>query len=244
MGQIRVGNEILDKIYIANASDVGGSNADPRGFSYTLAPSTSFRSKRIATSTAGIFGNVGDVNVAPNKTMGAKGDIITKLRAEVKTVTNGAKAAIWVTQLSDPIFAMNQGVNVGPAVTTANNTLTLTSNAILPAAANTLADRFVAYLHKPDASPIAYWCLNRIVSHAAISTTTITLTVEDPVEVGSIITEWWIHGERARRLMEPNRAPRDQVYVEDVNLEAETGGFKLWHGSAFASLELTGVFTG
>lgn len=226
--------------YLPGSGATSNASIDARGFAYTLAPNTAFRSKRAPTITPGVFSNVGQLNVAPNGTMGAKGDIITRLRATVKTVGNGAKAAIWLTQLGDSTYATG---TAGAAVS-AGTSLTLTAGAIFPADANALVDRLVTFKYLPNNSPVAHWGMATIASHVAITTTSIALTVNETLEAGGVITEWIIHGTRARQLMEPTRTPRDEPYLVDLNIEAETGGFQLWHGTAFSDLELTGLFTG
>lgn len=165
-----------------------GVPTDERGF--VLAPRTSFRAKRGTTATNGVYSNVGKLNVAPNGTVGKRGDRITKLRAEVKAVSNGAKAAIYLTQLSDSIHGMNLGVSVGSAVQ-AGTSLTLNTNgtSIANAPANYLDGRLVTFLYQPANSPVPHWGMTRIVSHAAITTNSFTLTVEDTLEEGGVITE-------------------------------------------------------
>lgn len=211
---------------------------DERGFGKTIeAAGTAVAVKRLSTATAGVFANNGNFNLAPNGTVGSAGDYLRSIQVEVKAMATGGKAGIFVSELSDEIFA--QGTT-GSAIT-ATAAQTLTAGAALTAAANTLADRVVSFYYTPTGGT-AQWYTTRIVSHAAISTTAIALTLEDTPEAGSVPSSWIIHGPRARRWMEPGRA--EGVYTIDCRREAITGGFVAWVGNGIVVGDFYGVFSG
>lgn len=211
---------------------------DKRGFGKTIEAATGMASvKRIASATAGVFLNNGNVNLAPNGTVGGIGDYIRSVVVEVKTMAAGGKAGIFLTQTNDAIFA--QGTT-GSAIT--NTTAqTFTSGPTLTATANQLADRVISFEYVPTGGA-KQWFTTRIVSHAAISTTSVALVLEDTPEAGAAPTNWIIHGPQARRIMEPGRA--EGIHTVDLRRASVTGGYVAWVGNGIVSADFFGVFSG
>lgn len=214
---------------------------DPRGFGAMIEAATApFQVKRIPGTAAGTFLNNGDVNLAPLGTVGSAGDYLRSIDVEVKTMAAGGKAAIFVWELSDEVFAQNTGASVGSAITNTTSQ-TFTHGANLSAAANALADRVILYEYVPTGGQ-KQWAASRIVSHGAISTTAVSLVLEDTPEAGAAPTKWIILGPRARRYMEPGRA--EGRHIIDVRRTALTGGFVVFVGNGIVSADFYGVFSG
>jgi hypothetical protein len=222
------------------------ASEDSRGFGKTVsAGSTRVIVKRTPTTTAGTFLNTGNVNLSPNGTVGSAGDYLRNIKAEVKAATNAGKAGIFVTQLSDAVFASG---TTGSAI--ANSTSqTFTIPATAAVAANALADRVITFEYVPAvpaANAAKMWFTTRIVSHAAIAASgtpsSITLVLEDTPDAGAAPTSWTIHGPKAYRALAPDSAAGN--YNIPCEFEAEAGGFVAWVGSGVVSAEFFGVFSG
>jgi hypothetical protein len=214
---------------------------DPRGVNRTINGGTQhFAIKRIATTTAGTFLGNGNVNVAPNGTVGQQGDYIENVVVEVKAMASGGKAGVFLTQLSDPVFA--QGLTGSAITNTTSQTFTAGSNLTLTA--NQLADRVISFQYTPTGlSPM--WFTTRIVSHAAVAASaTLPFTLEDTPDAGSAPTSWIIHGVLARRLLDPAAPATSVPYNITCRYEAETGGFVAWIGNGVVNADIYGVLAG
>lgn len=210
-----------------------GEDAKLSAFANIEAANNPVQVKRIPTATAGTFANNGNVNLSVSGAAGGAGDYLRSAEVEVKA---GGRSSIFITQNNDAIF----GSGVAGSAVAAGTAVTLTSGPVLAATANQLADRAVSIFYAPTGES-AQWFTSRIVSHAAISTTSIALVLEDALPAGAAPTAWTIHGPQARRLMEANRA--EGKYQLDIKRKSATGGFVAWVGSGIISADFYGIFT-
>lgn len=246
MAQQRVSGANYDVMMIADPTGAvtypGASVADDaRGFSRQIPAGTQkVDISRLPTITAGQFLNNGNVNITNNGTVGTRGDYLDNIKYEAKTVTRGGKSGIFITQLSDSPFAAG---NAGAAPAGGTAAVTLTAGVALTAAANALADRVVSFKYTPTGTGLApEWFTSRIVSHAAISTTSIALTLEDQPDAGGAITDWIIHGASAFRALDPNAVAGTGTIA--LGFEAKSGGLIAWVGSGIVKASFYGAFTG
>lgn len=246
MAQARVAGQNFDVVVLADPTGAisypGASvSDDARGFSRQIpGAAQKVDINRLPTTTAGQFLNNGNVNITNNGTVGTRGDYLDNIKYEAKAGTRGGKSGIFVTQLSDSPFAAG---NAGTAPAGGTAAITLTAGAALTATANQLADRVVSFKYTPTGAGLGpEWFTTRIVSHAAISTTSLALTVEDMPDAGGAITEWIIHGLSAFRALDP-ATPAGTGTIQ-LGFEAKSGGLVGWVGSNIVKGSFYGAFTG
>lgn len=235
MAQVRIGGETYEK-FVPGTTDVGDDEKnDAKRF--IEGGDSRVICRRIPTSTDGVFLPWGNVALSSNGTTGSAGDYFRMMVAEV---TDSANAAVFLTQLSDPVFG--QGTSgTAPSGTTSQ---TLVSGTTLPVAKNALAGRIVSIEYipaVPAGNTVKAWFTGTIASNAQITTTSIPLVLRETFGAGGTITNWIIHGVRAMRLL-PMSKPVD-IYEVRRAYSSETGGFMGW-GSSGVDAEFYGTFKG
>lgn len=232
MAQTRVAGQIID--LVGQAFDDPADDSKIGAKRMINAGNQRIAIRRQRTTTAGTFLPAGRVPLSA--TTGEAGDYVRKARIEVKTT---GKAGVWLFQDGDPVFA--QGTT-GSAITGASVTLS-GGTASATAAIDTLEGRVASIFYVPTGGA-GQWVHSRIATHGAISGTSIALTLEDAIPAGAAPTQWIIEGTKARRILAPSTAARDEPYEIEIGESSVFGGWRVSMDIGSTVSEWWGWFSG